>query len=163
MDLLKVILIGVFSGVITTIVIYILNVIFKRILLPWYQAISYKGIDVSGSWEGNIDSKKDIIYFTGKLTLQQNAHDLIGSYVIVKYENEKVLKITSMKVSGTVWEGFVSLTCRTVSNKNLSFGSMLLKINDEQLNGHQIFRNLAGNSSGIMDMPLILNVCEENT
>ena len=163
MKLLEIILIGVFSGVITSLIIYLLKLIFIKVLIPWYQELSYKGIDVSGSWNGKIKSSQESVKFSAKLTLEQSAHNLSGTYVIVKYVNEDIYKITSMNVSGTVWEGFVSLTCRTVSNKNLSFGSMLLKINDGNLNGHQVFRNLAGNSSGILENSLKLTANEKNT
>ncbi|WP_156115081.1 hypothetical protein [Pseudomonas sp. ML96] len=154
-------MIGVFTGVITTVLLYLTKLIIDKILLPWYQNLTYRGIDVSGVWEGEFSSS-DTANFTAKLTLDQSAHNLSGSYIVIKYINGEEQKITSMSVSGEVWEGFVSLKCRTISNKNLSFGSMLLKINDSELNGHKVFRNLAGNGSGIVNRPIILKRTEGN-
>lgn len=54
-----------------------------------------------------------------------------------------------MNVVGEVWEGFVSIKSRTVSSKNLSFGSMLCKVCASTLKGKYIFRNLAGDASSI--------------
>lgn len=62
-----------------------------------------------------------------------------------------------MSVIGEVWEGFVSLQCRTISNKNLSFGSMLCKIIDSSLQGKYVFRNLAGDGSDISNLNINLN------
>jgi hypothetical protein len=161
LELIKVILLGVFTGVITTICLYFVKVIIDKIILPWYQDFIYKGIDVSGVWEGKI-IHSDIVYFSVKLSLKQNAHDLTGSYIVIKYKNDEEEKITSMSVNGEVWEGFVSLKCRTVSNKNLSFGSMLLKINDSELNGSKVFRNIAGNGSKIVTLPIIIKKADSD-
>jgi hypothetical protein len=66
-------------------------------------------------------------------------------------------KITNMTVQGEIWEGFLSLKCRTISNKELSFGSALLKVNSSTLDGKYIFRNLvkAGDEIGAFNLLLV--------
>lgn len=110
-------------------------------MLPWYQSLIYKGVDVSGDWSGKIDHSERV-HFSVALNLEQRAHDLKGTYTSVRYVNDEERTISTMNVSGEVWEGFVALKCRTISNRKLSFGSMLLKVNPEELTGHQIFRNI---------------------
>ncbi len=156
MEYFQTILISVFSGVLTALFLYIVSLFIKEVLIPRYQKTIYKGIDVSGDWEGAHDMGN--IGFTIKLVLSKNAHDLKGRVTFIKYsQDNNIKKVTDMLVSGEVWEGFVSLKCRTVSNKNLSFGSMLCKVGDHSLSGKYIFRNLAGDSSGIKDVDVYLH------
>ncbi|PMG27814.1 hypothetical protein BCU94_18845 [Shewanella sp. 10N.286.52.C2] len=150
---LKTIFISVFSGVVTSALLYWFSITVKRILIPAYQRMSYKGIDVSGEWTGEWQHSKPL-FFSFSLSLQQNAHDLKGSFNILKTIDGKQEKITNMKVEGEIWEGFISLKCRTVSNKELSFGSALLKVNASELDGKYIFRNLvkAGEEIGSFNL-----------
>ncbi|EGQ9177313.1 hypothetical protein ACU440_004532 [Vibrio alginolyticus] len=159
MEHFQTIIISVFSGVLTALCVYIASLFIKEVLIPRYQKSVYRGIDVSGDWEG----KHDLGYvgFELKLHLIQNAHDLQGRATFIKYSSDNdVIKVTDMRVEGEVWEGFVSLKCRTVSNKNLSFGSMLCKVGDHSLQGKYIFRNLAGDSSSITDVEVSLHRAE---
>jgi hypothetical protein len=152
---LKIIFLSVFSGIVTATLLYLLSLIIKNIIIPWYQRIIYKGIDVSGNWKGDYHLS-DATCFTSNLTIKQNAHNLSGNYSVTRIVNGNQEKVTNMRISGEVWEGFVSLKCRTISSKNLSFGSMLLKVNDSALNGTYIFRNLAKNASAIASFELNL-------
>jgi hypothetical protein len=157
MEYSETILLGVVSGVITSFILYWLAVTFTRIILPWYQRIIYKGIDVSGEWVGKLKAKgNDDVHWDVSLNLKQSAHSITGMYTAVKYVKGCENRVTNMSVSGEVWEGFVSLQCRTISNRNLSFGSMLLKINDSELKGQQIFRNLVQAGPEIVNMELAL-------
>jgi hypothetical protein len=152
----KSILLSVFAGVITTISLYAASLFLKNVISPWYQRLIYKGVDVSGQWEGNHDYNEDLS-FTATLNLEQNAHDISGTLTIIKLRNGEQERITNMNVSGEVWEGFISLKCRTISRKHLSFGSILCKIIDSTLDGEYIFRNLAGNGSEISTVSLSLS------
>lgn len=155
MEYSETIILGVASGVITSLFLYLLSIIFTRIILPWYQRLTYGGIDVSGEWIGKLKGNK-AVYWKATLNLKQSAHSLSGIYSIVKISQGNAGKTTHMKVSGEVWEGFVSLKYRTVSNRNLSFGSILLKINDSELKGVQASRNLAQTGSEIANLSLLL-------
>ncbi len=155
------ILLGVVAGVITSILLYWFSLILIRIIIPWYQRTTYKGIDVSGEWVGKVTGTENV-FWNVTLNITQNAHALVGTMTTVKYIKSIEDRITSMNVSGEVWEGFVSLKCRTVSSKNLSFGSMLLKINDSELRGIQIFRNLSKAGPEIVNMEILLKPSEKN-
>lgn len=142
---------GVASGVITSFVLFWLTITFTRIVLPWYQRVIYQGVDVSGEWTGKIVGAEGV-YWSISMTVKQSAHSIRGTYTAIKYISGKENRVTNMSISGEVWEGFVSLKCRTISNKNLSFGSMLLKVNDSELKGVQVFRNFATTSNEILNM-----------
>lgn len=155
MDEILTVLLGVFAGVVTSALLYVLGLIFTRIMLPWYQKVIYKGVDVSGEWSGTINHAERRRWSV-TLNLEQHAHELKGTYTSISYLNGEERKVSTMNVSGEVWEGFVALKCRTISNRNLSFGSMLLKVNSGELTGHQIFRNLGSGSSEIFHKELTI-------
>jgi len=156
MEEIKTIFTSVFSGVITAALLYWFSLMVKNVIIPGYQRIAYKGIDLSGDWEGEY-RHSELITFSFSLTLKQNAHDVKGSFNVLKLKNGQQEKITNMTVEGEIWEGFLSLKCRTVSNKELSFGSALLKVNAPELNGKYIFRNLVkvGDEIGAFNLDLI--------
>lgn len=153
MEELRSIFLSVFSGVVTAALLYWFTLTIRKIVIPAYQRLIYKGIDVSGDWTGEWHYSEFII-FNFSLTLKQNAHELTGSLSVLKLKDGKKEKITNMTVQGEIWEGFISLKCRTISNQELSFGSALLKVNPAELNGKYIFRNLvkAGDEIGALNL-----------
>ncbi|MGI2107226.1 hypothetical protein ACRN9A_19040 [Shewanella frigidimarina] len=138
--ILQTIFLGVVSGLVATGFAVMLSKIFNQVLIPWYQAKIYKGVDISGVWEGSIESNNDKSWGC-TLELEQNAHNIVGTYTTVSYYKGEQQRISVMDVNGEVWEGYISLKCRTKSNRNLSFGSMLFQINNQEIVGHQVFRN----------------------
>ncbi|WP_213864582.1 hypothetical protein [Vibrio crassostreae] len=155
MEEFQTILFGVLSGVITALLIFCASLTIKRIIIPWYQRLVYRGVDISGEWNGRLQHLENV-YFEVSLELQQSAHNINGTYTSIKYRDGEYVDTSTMKVSGEVWEGFLTLQCRTVSNKRLSFGAILLKVNTDVLTGMQVFRNL--NSRGRDIIPLEVNL-----
>lgn len=154
MEEIKIILLSVVAGIITTFAIYLISLMIKNILIPWYLCINYKGIDISGEWAGDFIAKSGS-KFNCTLLIKQNAHDISGNFNIVKKMESGNSTVSNLSIKGEVWEGFLSLSCRTISNRNLSFGSMLLKINSSELNGSVLLRNLAGDGINIESLPII--------
>ncbi|WP_445946722.1 hypothetical protein [Shewanella sp.] len=156
MEEIRVIILSVVSGIVTAAFLYWFSLMIKRIIIPAYQRIAYKGIDVSGDWSGEW-KHSDQITFNFSMSLKQNAHDLVGTFNVLKLKSGEQEKITNMTVQGEIWEGFLSLKCRTISNKELSFGSALLKVNSSTLDGKYIFRNLvkAGDEIGAFNLLLV--------
>ncbi|PQJ84548.1 hypothetical protein [Aliivibrio sifiae] len=151
MEDFKVVLLSVFSGVLTSVVIYWFSLTMSKIILPWYRNLMYHGVDVSGEWKGRSYLKEDV-FFELSLSLEQTANDITGVYTSSKYRNGDLESTSVMKVKGALWEGFLSLNCRTVSNKRLSFGSMLLKVDSDRLRGKQLFRNLNHKGDPIVNL-----------
>jgi hypothetical protein len=141
------IIVGVFAGVLSSALIFILSKIWLRILLPWYQKIIYKGIDIETTWVADFGEGAKSNF---ELTLKQNAHDLTGHALVIKESGEKLL----FKAKGSVWEGYISLSMKTVDRKRLSFANILLKVcnGGSKLEGKLTFRNMsddAVSSSGL--------------
>ena len=55
------IILGVVSGIVTTGLLYLLGIIFTKIVLPWYQKLIYKGVDLNGEWrvENKLNNGKE--------------------------------------------------------------------------------------------------------
>jgi hypothetical protein len=43
---------GVVIGVITAALLWLISRTFNKIVLPWYQALTYPGVDIEGRWVG---------------------------------------------------------------------------------------------------------------
>ena len=56
------IVLGIVSGVLTATFLYILSLIFKNILIPWYQRIKYKGVELKGKWSGMMIDSPEISF-----------------------------------------------------------------------------------------------------
>lgn len=55
MSLSETIVLGVVSGILTLVFIFLCVIIFTKIVIPWYGSIIYSGIDLSGLWEEVVD------------------------------------------------------------------------------------------------------------
>jgi hypothetical protein len=132
---------GVLAGVITSTVLFVLSQLFFKVLIPWYETIVYKGVDLRGEWIAqNILSNG--IQYNYRLVLEQKAHKLTGTMSITKSISPDNY-VQGFKVSGSTWEGFVTLAMESDNRKSLSFATSLLQITDrgDSLVGHIIYRS----------------------
>ena len=55
---------GVVSGLISGYAIFLLAALFKRVVLPWYRSVIYKGLNISGTWQLHSDDyqRRDITF-----------------------------------------------------------------------------------------------------
>ena len=44
---------GVVSGILTSGLLFLLGLIFTRIVVPWLEALRFQGVDLSGIWRYN--------------------------------------------------------------------------------------------------------------
>ena len=69
---------GVVAGIITSALLFVMGIVFAKLILPWYQALIYDGVDLRGSWVGEkLDSAG--AKYRYELTLEQNAHKITGT------------------------------------------------------------------------------------
>jgi len=141
MEIEKTILIGVISGVITAVILFLVKRFFTNTIIPLYQRVKYQGADISGSWfaeyKGDDNSKS-----TFSIVLQQNAHIVTGSIQFSHNGPEKNYNV-DYKVSGEYWEGYLNLLCRSKDRKVFSHASAFLKLinGGTGLLGNFSFRN----------------------
>lgn len=140
---------GIVAGVITSSLLSVIGQIFTKIVIPWFQNLVYKGVDLSGKW---ITQKTypDGISYHYSLILDQNAHDLKGSMTISKIysqldpsDGHQDDYLQLFIATGSTWEGFVTINLTSKDRRCLSIATSLLKIQNrgESLIGHLSYRS----------------------
>lgn len=122
------IVIGVISGVLASTVVFLLALLFNRVIVPWYQNIIYSGINVSGTWNSESklpDSKKLLT----SLELKQSANNILGSATAsIKHSEEQIDPVRILSVTGKINDRFVQLTITPVDAKRLGAVSVLSEV-----------------------------------
>lgn len=129
------VIIGVISGVLTALVIWVCVLVFNHLFLPWYRRWVYTGLDISGEWwlyifEGTQDAK---------LNLRQHGERLTGECVFIAKEGTSYFERTrSFVVSGIIVNQFVQLTYRYADRTRLGLGTLLMRItrDGQYISGH---------------------------
>jgi hypothetical protein len=137
---------GIIGGVLTSALLFLASALVLKVWVPWYQAVSYQGVDLSGTWaaeKGDAGTRFDYI-----LNLEQKAHRLIGSLTIKKTIPAGAVGegyVQGFEVTGSTWEGFVTLTMKSSNRRSLSFAASLLQIQDrgETMGGQLVYRSIA--------------------
>jgi hypothetical protein len=137
------IVLGIISGILTSAFIFLLSKIFVNIVMPWYQRIIYKGVDLNGEWLGEMIDTAELS-FPFRINLIQNAHDLSGNAHIDKSKAKDSDHGTHYKMNGYVWEGYVTLNFQSDDRTRLSFATSLLQVKKGglKLEGYFVFRDM---------------------
>lgn len=135
---------GVVAGVLTSALLLALGLIFTKIIVPWYQGIVYEGADISGLWvyRQNLSG----IGYAYQMVLKQSAHRISGSMTLTKSgapAGPRGDYVQAFDLSGSTWEGFVTLNLRSSDSRSLAFATSLLQIQDRgrSLRGQLAYRS----------------------
>lgn len=112
------IVVGVCSGLLTAIVLYVVGKLLKNSLVSWYQQKTYQGVNVSVRWHWCVEGQQSI-----QLELKQVARGLTGTYTIVHTEDRPNGSIHTYMVLGEIVDRFVQLTLR--NNDTTKLGAMV--------------------------------------
>ena len=136
-----IIFLGVVAGIITSAFLFFIGLIFSQIIIPWYQGLIYKGIDLGGQWENEYENETGRYVF--RAAIKQNGHNLKGSLSITKSAENNSGYVTIFHLTGSTWEGFMLVNLQSVDRKELAFASGLFKIKKRGscLVGYLIFRS----------------------
>lgn len=134
--------VGIVTGILTTVVLYLTKVIWDHAVHPFLRQVRYSGIDVSGRWfgtqtdESGTSSEFDLI-------LEQKAHDVSGTFQLQFVSEENSFDL-SFKVSGQIWEGYITLNFKPADRRVTSYATALLKVagGGISLEGQMAFRNV---------------------
>lgn len=141
MDITTTIFFGVISGVLTALLLLMSGLFLRKVIVPWYQEIKYQGVDLNGTWSNNEESPDKAKF---EMTIKQNAHLIKGEALItgsiIKDGNKLEFNMT-----GTVWEGYLSLTMKSKDRSRVSFATLLLKVcnGGQQLEGNLSHKSMA--------------------
>lgn len=101
-------ILGITTGLITTLLIFIGNILFKKGFLPWYQRITYTGNVVDGRWIFELPIGEHHRHITVELT--QSASSIKGiSTHVAKSEAVPGDKLRTYKLQGEVHKDFILL------------------------------------------------------
>jgi len=143
MNIIETVFWGAVSGIITALVIGIVQRVITQIVVPWIEDHRYKSVRLDGEWQSEFHTDEFDSFF--RLTLKQNANRFTGTLQI-----EKKSKISEpsetlfFNVEGALWEGFLSLTTKSLDYTRLAFGSDLYQIKEggRKLDGIHLYRSL---------------------
>lgn len=148
MSELETVVLGIVSGILTTAILYLLALFLKQQLLPWYQGVSYKGVDINDTCicEIELEEGRKAKF---EMTINQKAHNLSGDTTVIQGKDiENPSLVTNFKVEGTIWEGFVTLNMQSKDRKRLSYSTSLLQVinGGATLKGMYVYRSIRKDS-----------------
>jgi hypothetical protein len=116
------------------------GLIFKNFVIPWYRAVTYKGVDINGTWEYEYKDPERKARF--EMTLYQRAHEISGDATILQGTNPAT--IINLRIDGGIWEGYITLNMQSKDRTRLSYSSSLLRVlnGGSTLQGNYVFRSI---------------------
>lgn len=143
MSEIETIILGVISGIFTTVALYLTGLLFKNFFIPWYQVITYKGVDINGTWEYEITDQERKARF--EMNICQRAHEISGDATILQGSDlDNPTVITNLRIDGGIWEGYITLNMQSKDRTRLSYSTSLLRVHNGglRLQGNYVFRSI---------------------
>jgi hypothetical protein len=144
-DVSNSIVVGVVSGVITSVVVWLFILLAKHVILPWYQSITYRGGKIHGEWigfyqhvaEGVSTSDNDPNY---SISIDQKGHHIRGTLIRhVAQNGERDLKVFLFQ--GLFKDGNLVIWYKPQDETRMGMGSYVMKlINDgRKMEGESLY------------------------
>jgi len=137
-EIIYAILIGVLSGVITAIMIWVIREIFIKIITPWFEQIVYKGVLLDGAWSTVINSKNvigDKKRRVLKLDIIQKGNRITGAfYALSEYFDKNGNCVEDKKyenhyyINGSIKNNYLVLNYEATSKNRTGLGTLALQI-----------------------------------
>ncbi len=138
---------GIVTGILTTAILFVIRNLWITRIVPFITATRYQGVQIDGQWYGasdNQDPEKGAVFSNeAKLYIEQKAHELTGLFIFT-FKDETKDATVEFKVTGYIWEGYVTLNFTPKDRRVTSYGTALLKLHDGGglLLGNWLFRNV---------------------
>ncbi len=138
------ILISVFAGILTYLIITILKQTFNKIILPWYQANTYKGLDISGVWS-ETHNYEGIITQDSEIIVNQNAHSIKGTITLAKKnDHNEVIEVKTFNFEGEYYNNFLNITCWNQNKRQIGTHNYLMRIERDgaEMDGYKTYYDI---------------------
>lgn len=135
------VLVGILTGVLSAIVVSVSSNIYRYLVLPWFQTKVYQGVLLAGRWSGFAEIGN--IRWDMVLDISQRGSKVFGSLLAKSDSTEAKKNETDMTFSGNIYDGYMIINCLSKDPREISFGSMILRIRNKKMTGYQIFRDLS--------------------
>jgi len=118
--------VGIISGILTSAMIFLAISVFEKVVIPWYQAIIYRGVDINGEWQMERPGSNQTAIFN----LEQSAHKIkgIATFVTKESKSEGLDEVRTFTVDGQISERFVTLVLKHKDKQRLGISAYLLEI-----------------------------------
>jgi hypothetical protein len=145
--------VGIISGILTSALIFLAISIFEKVVIPWYQAIIYRGVEINGEWHMERSGSNQTAIFN----LEQSAHKIKGIATFVTKEStpDDLHEIRTFTVDGQISERFVTLVLKHKDKQRLGISAYLLEIVGD---GRKMQGYISGYS--IASSKIISSACE---
>ena len=148
------ILIGIISGLVTSVITLVFVVLWQGTIVPWHEARVYTGIDIGGSWTLNEAARRGPEWSQKEvLELNQTAHHLAGSQVLTPKADDDGSP-RSLAIVGKIRDRFVVLQFTSTDNRRIGYGALLAQVCGEgtRLDGAALYYDV--NDQKIMSAPV---------
>ncbi|MCQ4281184.1 hypothetical protein NA643_19070 [Pseudomonas stutzeri] len=118
---------GVFSGIVTTIILYFCALFTQKVVGPWITKLRYSGVDLSGKWYCADCTMAQEITFD----LTQSANVIHGKaqfHTKSRKPNASYEDIRSFSIEGRIEDRFVSLFLKHEDRQRLGINNYLLEV-----------------------------------
>jgi hypothetical protein len=118
-------------SLITSIITWTILTFGKNVLIPFYETIVYKGVNISGTWTKTSKlhgGTQDETTYTESIILEQNANRIKGSYTVVSLFSDSRQVVSSYNLKGDIKDGHLILTADIADKKQIGYGAFVLKI-----------------------------------
>ncbi len=125
------IVLGVVSGVTTSAIIYGCITAFNHLIVPWYQQMIYRGVDISGAWKNEltIGEKTHSLNQISTYHFSQKAHNVTANISIVKVlPSGKVVPTETLKLKGEVRDRILYAMIHSKDDFRIAAAALLLEI-----------------------------------
>jgi hypothetical protein len=163
-----IILYGVLSSVLSSFLLYALFFIKIHIFDRWLENLLYKGVILSGSWDGkkvrhyknSSEESTDLIHDELKmhLELKQVGYNITGIFTAEAYtstKNTKDVYNNFYTISGHIHDNFLVLEYHPSSRKRTGLGSFVLEVKN---GGNQLIGDVVFVDEGDMEIVSVRNI-----
>ena len=133
------IILGTVTGIVTSFVIWLFSIFFKKIFIPWYKSLLYEGIFVDGVWNCHYGESSEKY---GTVILNQKGHSIDGEMSIF-LQPKKIPDNKIFSCRGKFINGNLILNYDSKDKKRLGSGSLVMTLlNDGRtLEGQRLYIN----------------------
>jgi hypothetical protein len=143
------IILGIVSGLITSVLVYLIVLVFNKIVQPWFQDIIYSGVRIDGQWYTQKTFRNGDTIQDELLELNQHAHKISGTRTLTKrYKANDSIEIKTFKIEGKIRDRYVLLSFDNIDKRKFGIESSLYEITSggEDLIGSTIWTDVGTNS-----------------
>jgi hypothetical protein len=153
-------LIGIVSGLTTSLILFFCIVIRNKVINPWWENRLYKGIVLEGTWIGRrvahhkIKDDEKFIHdeLNIQLELEQTGYSLRGIFSaesITADKNGKDRYKNIYKIKGHVHDNYMVIEYHPLSRKRVGFGTFLMEVKN---GGNNMVGNITFLEEGDMEI-----------